>query len=77
LWRGFGVAMRAPHRFDCADPMWNWLDEFFGWVRVVGLITAGPLLVILGLASGHWGYAIFGALVSIFGAFVAKWAFGK
>ena len=57
--------------------MWNWLDEFFGWVRVVGLIAAGPLLVILGLASGNWGYAIFGALVSIFGAFVAKWVFEK
>jgi len=69
--------MRVPQRFDCADPMWNWLDELFGWVRVVGLIVAGPFLVILGLASGHWGYAIFGGLVSIFGAFVAKWVFGK
>jgi len=53
----------------------NWLDEFFGWVRVVGLIVVGPLLVIWGLASGHWGFAILGALFSVFGAFVAKWVF--
>ena len=52
--------------------MWNCLDKFFGWVLVVGLIVAGPLFVILGLASGHWGYAIFGALVSIFGAYLRK-----
>lgn len=66
------LTVEAPHRFDCANPVLNWLDEFFGWVRVVGLVVAGPLLVIYGLASGHWGYAIFGALISIFGAFVVK-----
>jgi hypothetical protein len=55
----------------------NWLDEFFTWVRVVLIIAGGPLILILSLANGLWGYAIFGALFTIFGAFVAKWVFGK
>jgi len=55
------------------DEFFCWLDEFCGWVRVIMTVVGGPVLVILGLASGHWGYAIFGALVSISGAFVAKW----
>jgi hypothetical protein len=29
------------------------------------------------LTHGLWGYAVFGALLSIFGALVAKWVFGK
>ena len=55
----------------------NWLDEFFGWVRVIGVIVAGPVILVLSLAYGLWGYAVLGALFSIFGAFVAKWVFGK
>jgi hypothetical protein len=53
----------------------DWLDEFFGWVRVIGTIVAGPIILVLSLTHGRWGYAVFGALVSIFGAFVAKWVF--
>ena len=55
----------------------NGLDEFFTWVRVIAIIVAGPVILVVSLAHGLWGFAIFGALVSIFGAFVAKWVFGK
>jgi hypothetical protein len=57
--------------------MMDWLDEVFGWVRVIATIVAGPLLIIAGLVSGHGGYAVIGALVTIFGAFIAKSVFGK
>ena len=76
LWRAFGVANPRPGRFD-EGQMWDWLDEFFGWVRVVLAIAGGPVILILSLVNGLWGYAIFGALFTIFGAFVAKWVFWK
>jgi hypothetical protein len=53
----------------------NWLDELFGWVRVALPIVLGPVLVISGLVSGNWGYAILGAVFCVFGAFILKWVF--
>jgi len=55
--------------------MWDRLDEFFTWVRFVLIIACGPAILIVSLVNGLWGYAIFGALRTIFGAFVAKWVF--
>jgi hypothetical protein len=55
--------------------MRDWLDEFFGWVRVVLVIVGGPIIVIAGLVSGMWAYVVVSILFSIFGAFVLKWVF--
>jgi hypothetical protein len=55
----------------------DWLDEFFTWVRVICIIVVGPVILVVSVVNGLWGYAVFGAVFSIFGAFVAKWVFGK
>jgi hypothetical protein len=57
--------------------VWQMIDEFFGWLRVIFIIVSGPILIILALVSDMWGYAVVGILFSIFGAFVLKWILGK
>jgi hypothetical protein len=57
--------------------MINWLEGFVVCLIFIVVIAVGPVILILSLANGLWGYTVVGALFSILGAFVAKSVFGK